>query len=249
MPVAALIRRLGHYTHLSHADVDKLNALGGRERHFTRGSDIITAGQQLNELLVIEEGWSIRHKTLEDGRRQVLNVLLPGEIFDLQVMIGAKSDHGVSAVTDVRATVFAPQQISHLLAGSGTLSMALWWTQVQEEAFLREQIVRNGRQSARERIGHLLLELHRRAQIANMAGENGFRLPLTQTVIADILGLTPIHTNRVLRGFERDGLIERDRSYIAFKDHDRLAEICHFDPAYFHMEGIHRLSFGEAAMS
>src|SRR3546814_20355268 len=76
--------------------------------------------------------------------------------------------------------------------------MAFWWTQVQEEAFLREQIVRNGRQTAQERIGHLLLELPRRAQIVDQASADAMPLPLTQTQIADTLGLTPIPTNRVL---------------------------------------------------
>src|SRR3546814_4756770 len=89
-----------------------------------------------------------------------------------------------------------------MLAGSGPLTMAFWWTQVQEEAFLREQIVRNGRQTAQERIGHLLLELHRRAQIVDQASADAMPLPLTQTQIADTLGLTPIHTNRVLRSEE-----------------------------------------------
>ena len=110
--------------------------------------------------------------------------------------------------------------------------------QVQEEAFLREQIVRNGKQTARERIGHFLLELYRRVLITGAGNGDGFRVPLTQTVIADALGLTPIHTNRVLRQLERDGLLERNNGWILFRDQARLAEISQFDSSYFHLDAF-----------
>src|SRR3546814_17640351 len=112
-----------------------------------------------------------------------------------------------------------------MLAGSGPRTMAFWWTQVQEEAFLREQIVRNGRQTAQERIGHLLLELHRRAQIVDQASADAMPLPLTQTPIADTLGLTPIHTNRVLRRLVRAGLLAMNRPWTRFLPPDRIAEM------------------------
>jgi CRP-like cAMP-binding protein len=117
---------------------------------------------------------------------------------------------------------------------------------VQEEAFLREQIVRNGRQSAQERIGHLLLELHRRAQIVNLANGDTMRLPMTQTQIADTLGLTPIHTNRVLRRLVRQGYIEMNRQWIRFLDADALAQMCDFDPSYFHLDAF-RMRLGRDA--
>src|SRR3546814_20371878 len=83
-------------------------------------------------------------------------------------------------------------------------------------------LFRSGRQTAQERIGHLLLELHRRAQIVDQASADAMPLPLTQTQIADTLGLTPIHTNRVLRRLVRAGLIEMNRQWIRFLAPDRL---------------------------
>ena len=238
MALEALAARLGYYNHLGDDDRARLADLGPKVRTFAANSEIVVAGQQMDAVLVMREGWAARFKTLEDGRRQILNILLPGDIFDLQVLVAAEADHSVIAVTAGSLYALSRQSVRALLAGPGALAMAFWWTQVQEEAFLREQIVRNGRQSAQERIGHLLLELHRRAQIVNQASGDSLRLPLTQTQIADTLGLTPIHTNRVLRRLVRAGYIEMGRQWIRFLDAGALAAMCEFDPGYFHLDAF-----------
>ncbi len=234
----ALLRRISFYADLDDDDKDVILKLNGVEKRFERGSEIIDAGQVLDSVLVVKSGWAIRYKTLEDGRRQVLNVLLPGDVFDLQVLVAAEADHSVSAVTELETLSVKPKDFRRLLTESGRLTLAVWWMQVQEEAFLREQIVRNGQQTARERIGHFLLELHRRLQIADEGTYDGFQMPLTQPVLADALGLSPIHTNRTLRQLERDDLLKREKDSIIFKDPDRLAEICQFDPSYFHLDAF-----------
>jgi len=240
MALDALIARLEYYSHLRDRDRQAVAGLARTTRPFTANSEIISAGQEMDAVLVMREGWAARFKTLEDGRRQILNILLPGDIFDLQVLVAAEADHSVVTVTDGSLYVISPAAVRGILTDSGALSMAFWWTQVQEEAFLREQIVRNGRQTAQERIGHLLLELHRRARIVNQASGDAMPLPLTQTQIADTLGLTPIHTNRVLRRLVRAGLIEMNRQHIRFLDQDALAEMCDFDPSYFHLDAFRR---------
>ncbi|PAL22751.1 Crp/Fnr family transcriptional regulator [Sphingopyxis sp. GW247-27LB] len=238
MALEALIARLQYYSDLGDGEREALARLGGKVRSFTANSEIITAGQAMDAVLVMREGWAARFKTLEDGRRQILNILLPGDIFDLQVLVAAEADHSVVTVTAGSVYAMSPGAVREMLAGSGALTMAFWWTQVQEEAFLREQIIRNGRQSAQERIAHLLLELHRRAQIVNQASGDTLRLPLTQTQIADTLGLTPIHTNRVLRRLVRAGYIEMNRQWIRFLEPDALAQMCDFDPSYFHLDAF-----------
>src|SRR3546814_6799786 len=107
----------------------------------------------MDAVLVMREGWAARFKTLEDGRRQILNILLPGNIFDLQVLVAAEADHSVVTVTDGSLYAVAPAAVRKMHAGSGPLTMAFWWTQVQEEAFLREQIVRD-RKSTRLNSSH-----------------------------------------------------------------------------------------------
>src|SRR3546814_5132166 len=115
------------------------------------------------------------------------------------------------AVTDMELSAFAPMEVLSVLSGHGVLALAFWWATVQEEAILRQQIVRNGRRTARERVAHFLLELHRRALVVAEGDDNGFDLPLTQSIIGDALGLSHIHINRVLRKFTQENLIKRDR--------------------------------------
>ncbi len=238
MAQEALLRRISFYADLDDSDREVIMQIDGREQQFEKNAEIVDAGQELDSLLIVKEGWAIRYKSLEDGRRQVLNVLLPGDIFDLQVLVAAEADHSVKSVTQLSCLSVRPAEFRRLMTESGKLTLAFWWMQVQEEAFLREQIVRNGQQTARERIGHFLLELHRRVQIAGAGTADGFRVPLTQTVLADALGLTPIHTNRVLRQLERDGLLLRDNGWILFQDENRLAEMSQFDPSYFHLDAF-----------
>lgn len=238
MAQKALLRRISFYADLDDDDQRVIMDLKGREQRFEKNTEIVDAGQELDSILIVKEGWAVRYKSLEDGRRQVLNVLLPGDLFDLQVLVAAEADHSVKTVSNLTGLSVRPSVFRRLLTESGKLTLAFWWMQVQEEAFLREQIVRNGQQTARERIGHFLLELHRRAQIAGEGTREGFRVPLTQTIIADALGLTPIHTNRVLRQLERDGFLERNDGWIIFKDAAGLAEISQFDPSYFHLDAF-----------
>ena len=162
MAQKALLRRISFYADLDEIDQQVIMQIDGRERHYDKNTEIIDAGQELDSVLIVKEGWAIRYKTLEDGRRQVLNILLPGDMFDLQVLVAAEADHSVKTVTSLTGLSVRPSVFRRLLTESGKLTLAFWWMQVQEEAFLREQIVRNGKQTARERIGHFLLELYRR---------------------------------------------------------------------------------------
>jgi CRP-like cAMP-binding protein len=236
-----LYKRLAHYAELTEGDFTSIRALPVQKQLAERGRDIIVAGEPCKRAFIVENGWAIRYQELKDGRRQVLNVLMPGDMFDLQVFVATESDHSVMAVTNMELSVFSPAAALAVLSGQGSLALAFWWATAQEEAILRQQIVRNGRRTARERVAHFLLELHRRALIVAEGDNTGFNLPLTQTIIGDALGLSHIHVNRVLRSFIREKLIKRDRAWLQLLDRDKLVELCEFDPSYLQLEGRKRM--------
>lgn len=235
-----LLKRLRYYCELDDEAPKPLLEMPGRIVDAPRGTDLIVAGDQPTHGFVVESGWAIRYSLLSDGRRQVLNVLMPGDIFDLQVFIAAEADHSVTAITDMTVKTFKAEDLLNIFNTSGQLAQALWWAAVQEEAMLREQIVRNGRRNAAERIAHFLLELHRRALIVDEGTGDGFRLPLTQTLIGDALGLTSIHVNRILKRFRNQELIRRQGHWIELADRDKLIEICDFDPSYLRLDAYPR---------
>ncbi|MEN3976802.1 Crp/Fnr family transcriptional regulator [Emcibacter sp. SYSU 3D8] len=235
-----LLKRLRYYCDLDEETAKPLLDMPGRIMEAPRGTDLIVSGDAPTYGFVVETGWAIRYCLLSDGRRQVLNVLLPGDIFDLQVFIAAEADHSVTAITDMTVKTFKAEDLLNIFNLSGRLAQALWWAAVQEEAMLREQIVRNGRRNAGERTAHFLLELHRRALIVDEGAGDGFRLPMTQSLIGDALGLTSIHVNRTLKRFRDEGMIRRSGQWIELTDIEALVELCDFDPSYLHLDAYPR---------
>lgn len=236
-----LLRRLAFYVDLSDAETALLQDLPHKAVSVKRGEDIVREGDPTKEAFVVRRGWAIRFAILEDGRRQVLNILLPGDVFDLQVLVAKEADHSVAAVTDCDLFTISPRNFAQLFYESGSLGLALWWTAVQEEAILREQIVRNGRRSGAERLSHFLLELHRRCEVIGEGGDDWFRLPITQTVIADTLGLTNVYTNRLLKQLEARDFIKRTSDGIDLLDMAGMKELSDFDAAYLHLRQNRKL--------
>nr|WP_241735716.1 Crp/Fnr family transcriptional regulator [Aquisalinus flavus] len=239
-----MFRRLSYYAKLADHDGESLSKLSVRDHSYAPGEDIIRRGEKTGQVFVIKHGWAVRYITLEDGRTQVLNFMLPGDIFDLQVFLDDTVDHSVAAVTKVTTTVVNADSILSLFAQGSSIAAALWWSTVQEEGILREQIVRNGRRTARERVAHLILELHRRARIVGAAGPDSLELPVSQILIADALGLSFVHVNRVLRSLEKEGLIKKNKGVLTILARSQLIEACGYSEEHLHLDGPpRRLSF------
>lgn len=232
----ALFTRLSHYCDIGEPERNALLSLPAKERVYQPGDDIIEKGEEPDEALVINEGWAARYIALTDGRTQILNFLLPGDMFDLQVFVTDSADHSVAAITKISLVAIPRYALLDIFASNHNIGLALWWAALQEEAILREQIVRNGRRNATERVAHLLLELHRRSLIIGEGNDAGFRLPVSQVLISDALGLSFVHVSRVLGKFVKEGLIERRRDYVSIKDRKSLIERCDFSPDYLHLD-------------
>ena len=232
----ALFKRLSHYCDIGEPERNALSSLPAKERTYEPGDDIIEKGEEPDEALVIKEGWAARYIALKDGRSQILNFLLPGDMFDLQVFIADSADHSVAAVTSVTLLSIPRYAILDVFKSNHNMGLALWWAALQEEAILREQIVRNGRRNAAERVAHLLLELHRRSLIIGEGSDSGFRLPVSQVLISDALGLSYVHVSRVLSKFAREGLIERRKDFVTIRERDALIERCDFSSDYLHLD-------------
>lgn len=232
----ALLRRLTFYADLRDADLDVIAAISGREESYSFGEDIVSRGDVPMEAFVVIKGWAARYVTLEDGRSQVLNFMLPGDVYDLQVFVANGSDHSISALNNVTVYTIPRRQLLSVFESGTRAGAAFWWCALQEEAILREQIVRNGRRSARERVAHLILELHRRAVIAGEGAGETFRLPVSQAILADALGLSFVHVNRVLGELSKFGCISRSKGQITLLDRDRMIDISGFQEDYLHLK-------------
>jgi len=171
------------------------------------GATLIDEGQAQAPLYTLFSGWAYRYKTLKDGRRQVLNFLLPGDFIGLQEKLIAASLHGVQALTDVWLCPFRRDSLWQVHRGAPELGYAITWLAAHEESLVDDNLLSVGRRSAVERIATLLLVLYKRAAaLMQPVPADGVPFPLSQQLIADAMGLSLIHTHRTLRVLERRGL-------------------------------------------
>lgn len=232
----SLLTRLRRYAALNDDIFTALWRLPHRVIEKPAGQTIVTAGERLGDVFVVEEGWAIRYRILDDGRRQIVNFMLPGDCFDLQALVSAQADHYVSALTAVRLRVVPSTQFLLAMRSNAELATVFWWAAVQEESILREHIVRIGRRTARERVSHLVLELQRRLLLAGVVNGDKLGMPLTRDVLADALGLSPVHVSRTLAILRMRGLIDVARRSIRLKDPEGLAKVAGFNPSYLHVQ-------------
>lgn len=230
--------RLSQFVSGPLAVTEIIEGLTPKVQTFKAREDIISAGRETGMLFIVLSGWAVRYRVIEDGRRQILNFMLPGDIFDLQALGDLEADHSVAALETVEAAVFDAKRFINVLRESGSAATAFWWAAVQEESILREQIVRIGQLSARERICHLLLELQRRLSAALGAETTSMKLPVTRTDIGDALGLTSVHVSRTLSALKRMGLIEEDKTSLRIVRRDEMVQLSKFDPDYLHISKL-----------
>jgi CRP/FNR family transcriptional regulator len=171
-------------------------------------TSIFREGDAAERLYTLLAGWAFRFKTLPDGRRQILNFLLPGDLVGLQSKLFAEVAHGAEALTDVVLCVFSRDRVWDIFRRYPQIAFDVTWLGAHEESLVDDNLFSVGRRSAAERMAALLLQLHHRAVHVGLGGDDSLPLPLSQAHIADALGLSNVHTNRVLQALRRKGLFE-----------------------------------------
>ena len=227
-----LVAKLSQFAPLSDQDVGLLETLCLPEERFRAGANIVVEGETPRSAFVLTRGIACRFRLMPDGRRQILTILIPGDFFDLHGFLLKATDHSVAAIGPTRIAAIGREAVIDIIANHPRIGAALWWSTLQEEAMLRERIVALGRRSARGRVAYILCELVWRQRSIGMAEDHAIRLPFTQTDLADILGLTSVHTNRVLQGFRQDELITLDRRRLTLLNLDGLQMISGLTPEY-----------------
>lgn len=224
---ACPLRALPLFTDHSAAEVALIESLKREQIVVQADRAIIHEGQTDAPLYTLLSGWAFRFKTLSDGRRQILNFLLPGDFIGVQQKMGDASPHGVQALTDVVLCVFQRDAVWELHRAAPTLGFSVTWLTAHEESVVDDTLLSVGRRNAEERIATLLVVLYKRvaALTPDVDPALGVIFPLTQQLIADGLGLSLVHTNKTLRKLERRGLHHIEDGRLHLLDVNALTRI------------------------
>lgn len=232
----AVIRRLNALRQLSAEAVASFEvAMLEGLQHAGAGEDIISDGDPVDCVRVVLSGWLCRYKTLEDGRRQIVNFVLPGESCDAHAFLLPTIDHSIAALTPVVYSEIKRAQYERLTADDRSLAEALLCETLLNNAIQREWAINLGRRVALERVAHLFCEIFERLRPVGLVDGDSCSLPVTQMDLADATGLSVVHLNRTLQELRASRLIVlRDRT-LTISDLDAFKATALYSPNYLRL--------------
>ena len=234
---APLTRKLSTFVALSDEDLETLARFHRRRRTFLAGHEMIHEGYRNQSAFILAEGWACSFKMLPDGERQIVDFQIPGDFLGLRSILFRTADHSSEAVTRIEASEVLASDILDGFARAPRLASAVLWAASRDEAMVVEHLVNVGRRSAEVRMAHFLLELAARLKLVGFGDETGFDCPLTQYHLADALGLSAVHVNRVLRHLREEGKVAFQKGRVKFVDLQALTALAGFDPDYLDQDG------------
>jgi CRP-like cAMP-binding protein len=233
-----LARRLERRSPLGEEDRRALLSLPHSVKKLAAGAHIVRDGDPAEHCSLILSGFAYRYKITGEGGRQIVSFHVAGEFVDLQNSLLGIADHSVQMLTDAEIALIPANAVQELAMTRPAIARTLWIDTLIDASIFREWVVNVGRRDSRARIAHLLCELSLRLEAAGLASNHHYELPMTQEQLADAVGLTSVHVNRVLKQLGEEGLIRRDRRSITIQDWGRMRAAGDFNERYLHHDAM-----------
>jgi len=189
------------------------------------GVRLVRAGEAIRDrVFTLYAGWAFAWTATPDGRRQILDIHLPGDLVE-------RSEDGaeVEALTDASFCILSRERLCEFMGRDPGLAMSYAEGLMRDRARLRERLTSLGRRDAVGRVAHLLLEIHGRIQRRGGGDARGAAVPLKQAHIADALGLSVEHANRALAVLRKDGIATLTKGRLDILDRDAMEEVAGWD--------------------
>jgi CRP/FNR family transcriptional regulator, anaerobic regulatory protein len=200
------------------------------EMNTEAGTTLYLEGTNSAHLFTLMTGWAFRYKALPDGRRQILNFVLPGDFLGLQASVFNEMQHSVETLTEALLCVFPREKLWTLYTQYPSLAFDLTWLASREEQMIDEHLLSVGRRHALERLAYVLLHLYVRAAEVGMANGLKVQFPFTQQHLADALGMSLVHTNKTLRKLIDRKVVNWKDKVFEILDREELTRIAIFEP-------------------
>jgi CRP-like cAMP-binding protein len=230
--IEAFLKKLRARDHLSDAEEAALRRAAGHVETFLPGATLVREDTRPIQSMLLVSGLCGRATTVADGGRQITAIHIDGDFVDLPSLIIRHMDHSIVALTHARVMSFPHDRLREITAEYPHLTRLLWLTTLIDSASHREWVVALGRRDAEARAARFFCELKARMDVVGLTEGLSFRLPINQQVLSDCLGLSAVHTNRVLQALRGRGLLEWTNGRVVLPDWDGLVELAEFDPTY-----------------
>jgi CRP-like cAMP-binding protein len=240
------VAKLDQSIRLDDGDLVALAQLLNRKIVVKKAKDIIVEGYEYKALHIVERGFAIRYKLLHNGKRQIVKVVLPGDIIGFPACFYEHATFSVTAIGEMNLHHVPLDAFTDLCLKRANIATALVWYAAREAAIYAEHIVDTGRREPLERLAHFLLEMLTRLRAVGCASENSFEMPLSQEGIGDVVGLSGPHVNRMLAELKREGLIATTGHEVKILDMAALQILGEFRPAYLDRSPIRDPRHGRA---
>ncbi|MER8828661.1 Crp/Fnr family transcriptional regulator [Mesorhizobium sp. M0938] len=194
-----------------------------------KGATVLVEGSRSAHLYTVLSGWAFRYKLLSDGRRQIMNYSMPGDLIGLQGSLMGEMQHSVEALSPMLLCVFDREVLPELYRGHPGLAYDITWIASREERMLDENLLSIGRRTALERAAYLIAFISSRARTVGLNGRTPLQIPITQQHVADTLGLSLVHTNKTIRKLMDRGLILWRDGGCEVVDSDGLKELARWE--------------------
>jgi CRP-like cAMP-binding protein len=228
------VQKMLGFADLTAADVATLEAATANPQRIAARKDLIREGDEPGPMFIVLDGWVCRYKILPSGGRQIMAFLMPGDACDLHIRLLTEMDHSIQTITAAEVARVSRGDMERMMREHPNIARAMYTAQLVDEGIMRAWIVSMGRRSSIERVAHLICELYLRALGIGLAKDDDFALPLSQLVLADALGMTAVHINRVLKELRLAGAMSIKRRSVTILDTAKLVEIAGFDENYLH---------------
>ena len=219
------LRKNPHFRAFTAEELTFMETFKSGELSVEPGTTILLEGTNSAHLFTVLSGWAFRYKTLEDGRRQILNFTLPGDLVGLQGSVFDKIQHSVEALTATVLCVFPREKLWSLFQNHPGLGFDMTWLSSREETMLDENLLSVGQRRADERVAYMLLNLYWRVQQTTPGHKKKVVFPFTQQHLADALGFSIVHINKTLKRLRATGAFEWTGAQFELKDEDKMLEL------------------------
>jgi len=227
--------------------LESIFPLSGEEKHVLQGlpvqvtvlkadEDIVRIGDHPSRSCVLVEGFTCVYKLTSEGKRQIMALHVPGDMPDLQSLHLKVMDNSLATMTPCTVGFIQHEDLRRVCERYPRITAAFWRETLVDASIFREWLLNVGRREAYNRIAHLLCELLVRLNAVGLVEDHTFDLSITQGELADAIGTSAVHVNRVLQELRANGLIRTTGTRVHIPDWEGLQEVGEFDPLYLHLQ-------------